>query len=83
MPDPRADPRLTLRVWGYGVYVHIALACLALLKQGVARTAGEVLGFGGHVVSSLSRMAAAQLCQLASIRWPSASQTFAHSSRSL
>jgi hypothetical protein len=44
MPDPRADPRLTLRVWQYGVDVYIALALFALIKQGVAHAAGEVLG---------------------------------------
>jgi hypothetical protein len=44
MPDPRADPRLTLRVWGYRVDVYIALALFALVKQRVALTAGEVLG---------------------------------------
>ncbi len=44
MPDPRADPRLTLRVWGYGVDVYIPSALFALVKQRVALTAGEVLG---------------------------------------
>jgi hypothetical protein len=44
MPDPRADPRLTLRVWGYGVDVYIALALFALIQQRVGHAAGEVLG---------------------------------------
>jgi hypothetical protein len=35
MPDPRADPRLTLRVWGYWVDVYIPSALLALIKQGI------------------------------------------------
>jgi hypothetical protein len=44
MPDPRADPRLTLRVWGYGVDVYIPSALLALIQQRVGHAAGEVLG---------------------------------------
>jgi len=44
MPDPRADPRLPLRVWGYGAVVDISLASFALVKQWVGHAAGEVLG---------------------------------------
>ena len=50
MPGPRADPHLTLRVWGYGVDVYIPSALLALLKQRVALAAGEVFGFVVHVL---------------------------------
>jgi hypothetical protein len=44
MPDPRADPRVPGAVWVKRAVVHIALTGLALVKQRVARTAGEVLG---------------------------------------
>jgi hypothetical protein len=50
MPDPRADPRLTLRVWGYGVDVYIPSALLALIKQRVGHAAGEVLGEVVHLL---------------------------------
>jgi len=57
MPDPRANPRLTLRVWGYGVDVYIPPALFALVKQRVGHAAGEVLGEVLHGLLLLARMA--------------------------
>jgi hypothetical protein len=44
MPGPRADPRLPLCFGMHRAVVHISLTGVALLKQRVARAAGEDLG---------------------------------------
>jgi hypothetical protein len=61
MPDPRADPRLTLRVWGYGVDDYIPFTCLALLKQRVGHAAGEVLRFVVHANSFIFARASSKV----------------------